>query len=68
MLITLTVRIDVRCAERMHYGSERTRITTKILGHSTMGQIKEKHRTNSHPIIHSPTSEGVSEVSERENK
>ena len=30
-----------------------------------MGQNREKHRMNSHPIIHCPTSEGVSEVSER---
>ena len=31
-------------------------------------RIEEKHRINSHLIIHSPTSEGVSEVSERANK
>ena len=30
-----------------------------------MGQIKEKHRINSHPIIHCPMSEGVSEVIEQ---
>ena len=34
----------------------------------TVGQIREKHRTNSHPIIHFPTSEGVSEVGERANE
>ena len=28
----------------------------------------KKHRQNSHPIIHCPTSEGVSEVSERANE
>ena len=28
----------------------------------------KKHRQNSHPIIHCPTSEGVSEVSERAKK
>ena len=28
----------------------------------------EKNRQNSHPIIHCPTSEGVSEVSERANE
>ena len=32
-----------------------------------MGQIKEKHRMNSHLINHCPTSEGVSEVSEEAN-
>ena len=31
----------------------------------TMGQNGEKQRINSHPIIHFPMSEGVSEASER---
>ena len=31
----------------------------------TMGQNREKHRVNSHLMIHCPTSEGVSKVSER---
>ena len=31
-------------------------------------KIEKKHRQNSHPIIHCPTSEGVSEVSERANE
>ena len=31
----------------------------------TMVENRKKHRENSHPIIHFPTSEGVSEVSER---
>ena len=31
-------------------------------------RIEKKHRLNSHPIIHFPTSEGVSEVSERANE
>ena len=35
---------------------------------STTGQNRKKHRLNSHPIIHCPTSEGVSEVSERANE
>ena len=30
-----------------------------------MVENRKKHRQNSHPIIHCPTSEGVSEVSER---
>ena len=30
----------------------------------TMGQNRKKHRQNSYFIIHCPTSEGVSEVSE----
>ena len=30
--------------------------------------MEKKHRQNSHPIIHCPTSEGVSEVSERANE
>ena len=34
----------------------------------TMVENKKKHRQNSHPIIHCPTREGVSEVSERANK
>ena len=32
--------------------------------HGTMGQNREKCRINSHPIIHCPTSEGVSKVSD----
>ena len=36
--------------------------------HRTMVENGKKHRFNRHPIIHSPTSEGVSEVSERANK
>ena len=32
---------------------------------NTMIENRKKHRQNSHPIIHYPTSEGVSEVSER---
>ena len=35
---------------------------------STMVKNRKKHRQNSHPIIHCPTSEGVSEVSERANE
>ena len=31
----------------------------------TMGQKRKRHRMNSHPIIHCPTSSGVIEVSER---
>ena len=34
----------------------------------TVGQNTEKHRINTHPIIHCPTSKGVSEVSERASK
>ena len=34
----------------------------------TMGQNREKHRKNSHLIIHSSTSKGVSEVSEQANE
>ena len=34
----------------------------------TMGQKRRKHRINSHLINHCPTSEGVSEVSERANE
>ena len=34
----------------------------------TMVENRKKHRQNSHPIIHCPTSEGVSEVSERANE
>jgi len=30
-----------------------------------MVENRKKHRQNSHPIIHCPTSKGVSEVSER---
>ena len=39
-------------------------LSTTLTG--ALWSIKEKkHRQNSHPIIHCPTSEGVSEVSER---
>ena len=31
-----------------------------------MGKNRRKHRINSHPIIHCPTSEGVSEESAAE--
>ena len=34
----------------------------------TMVENRKKHRQNSHLIIHFPTSEGVSEVSERANE
>ena len=34
----------------------------------TMVENREKHRQNSHPIIHCPTNEGVSKVSERANE
>ena len=34
----------------------------------TEGQNREKHRMNTHPIIHCPTSKGVSEMSERASK
>ena len=34
----------------------------------TMIQNSKKHRINTHPIMHSPTSEGVSKVSERANE
>ena len=37
-------------------------------GVGTMVQNRKKHRTNSHPIIHFPTSEGVSKVSEQANE
>ena len=36
--------------------------------HRTMSQNREKHRINNHLINHCPTSEGVSEVSERANE
>ena len=38
------------------------------LRHCTMVQKRRQHRKNSNPIIHFPTSEGVSEVSERPNE
>ena len=34
----------------------------------TMVQNRKKHIKSSHPIIHFPTSEGVSEVSEQANE
>ena len=34
----------------------------------TMSQKREKHRINSHQIIHFPKSEGVTKVSERANE
>ena len=37
-------------------------------GGYTMVENRKKHRQNFHPIIHCPTSEGVSEVSERANE
>ena len=40
-------------------------IVKNKIQHSTLGQNRKKHRINSHPIIHFPTSERVSEVSKR---
>ena len=43
----------------------------RVLGRGfqcTKVQNIKKHRINSHPIIHCPTSLGVSEVSKRANK
>ena len=37
-------------------------------GMGTMVENRKKHRQNSHLTIHCPTSEGVSEVSERANE
>ena len=37
-------------------------------GFSLWSKIEKKHRQNSHPIIHCPMSEGISEVSERANE
>ena len=48
--------------ERME--KEEKRGPMKYKGKCTVGQNK-KHRINSHPIIHCPTSEGLSEVCER---
>ena len=39
----------------------------KYIRGCTVGQNRKKHRINAHPIIHCPTSEEVSEVSERAN-
>ena len=44
-----------------------TCLANKDLDH-TMVENGKKHRQNSHLIIHFPTSEGVSEVSERANE
>ena len=44
------------------------RISAAAKDECTMGQNREKHRKNSHLIIHCPTSEEVSEVSERANE
>ena len=40
----------------------------KRMSECTMVENRKKHRLNSNPIIHCPTSEGVSEVSERANE
>ena len=40
----------------------------KSVGACTVGQNTRKHRTNSYPIIHCPTCERVSEMSERANE
>jgi len=39
-------------------------VTHVVTDPCTMGQNRKKHRINSRLIIHCPTSEGVSEVSE----
>ena len=44
------------------------RISKQQKERGTMVKNRKKHRQNSHLIIHFPTSEGVSEVSERANE
>ena len=48
--------------------SQRERQPAWSSSQHTMGQNRKKHRINSHPINPCPTSEGVSEVSERANE
>ena len=43
-------------------------VSAQAIHQGTMVENRKKHRQNSHPIIHCPTSEGVSEVSERANE
>ena len=43
-------------------------VDVKFFNQRTMVENGKKHRQNSHLIIHFPTSEGVSEVSERANE
>ena len=50
------------------YGESKKEDMPMGIRHSTMGQKRKKHRMNSHPIIHFPTSEGVSEMSEQANE
>ena len=47
---------------------ERTPKRPNMRSHSTMVKNRKKHRQNSYLIIHRPTSEGMSEVSERANE
>ena len=44
--------------------SDKSGFTGEILDRVTMGLSRKKHRQNSPIIIHFPTSEGVSKVSE----
>ena len=46
-------------------GKYRLNVSARENKSRTMGQINEKHRWNSHLIIHFSTSEGVSEASKR---
>ena len=45
------------------HGSEMIANTNHLFYRRTMVENRKKHGQNSHPIIHCPTSEGVSEVS-----
>ena len=47
------------------HGSEMIANTNHLFYRRTMVENRKKHGQNSHPIIHCPMSEGVSEVSER---
>ena len=56
-----------RCMYGQMFGQMYGQIVGSTGGY-TMVENRKKHRQNCHPIIHCPTSEGVSEVSERANK
>ena len=52
----------------VNYADGKGRQSKRGEHHPTLVQNRKKHKINSHPIIHCPTSEEVSEVSEQANE
>ena len=60
-----TAKIKTNSEEESAMFRQQPRLHSPLKTHLTIGQNRKNHRKNSHPIIHFPTREGVSEESER---